>query len=136
VYVFIHDFGEQIRQQSLQPKREEYKAIGLHCLYFIAQWLAGTLYIPADHFYKFLSRSLSMLMLSRYVGESIVINDDIRIVVVGVKRNQVRLGIEAPLDVSVHRLEIYERIQNANNLDSDLAIDDDDYDYDDLNDEA
>ncbi len=53
-----------------------------------------------------------MLNLARYVGQTIIIGDDIRIVVVSIKRNQVCLGIEAPPDVSVHREEIYERIQN------------------------
>lgn len=78
-----------------------------------------------------------MLILTRRVGETIIIGDDIRIVVVDIKQNQIRLGIEAPLDVSVHRLEIYERIKNKENGASDLKIDDDNYDYDDVrNDEA
>lgn len=52
-----------------------------------------------------------MLVLTRRNTESIVINDDIRVTVLGVKGNQVRLGIEAPRDVSVHREEIQNRIQ-------------------------
>ena len=52
-----------------------------------------------------------MLILTRRVGESIVIGDDISISVLGVKGSQVRLGIDAPKDVSVHREEIYQRIQ-------------------------
>ncbi|MEM1262367.1 MAG: carbon storage regulator CsrA [Pseudomonadota bacterium] len=52
-----------------------------------------------------------MLILTRRVGESVVIDDDITVTVLGVKGNQVRLGIRAPRDVSVHRQEIFERIQ-------------------------
>lgn len=52
-----------------------------------------------------------MLILTRRVGETIRINDDISVTVLGVKGSQVRLGIEAPEGVAVHREEIFERIQ-------------------------
>jgi carbon storage regulator len=52
-----------------------------------------------------------MLILTRRVGETIRIGDDVTIAVVGVKGNQVRIGIEAPKDVAVHREEIFERIK-------------------------
>lgn len=52
-----------------------------------------------------------MLILTRKIGEKVRIGDDIELVVLGVKGNQVRLGVEAPKDVSVHREEIYQRIQ-------------------------
>ena len=52
-----------------------------------------------------------MLILTRRIGESVMIGDDIKITVLGVKGNQVRLGIEAPQDVSVYREEIYQHIQ-------------------------
>ena len=52
-----------------------------------------------------------MLILTRKVGETIRINDDISVTVLGVKGSQVRLGIEAPEGVAVHREEIFERIQ-------------------------
>lgn len=52
-----------------------------------------------------------MLILTRRVGETIRINDDISVTVLGVKGMQVRLGIDAPEGVAVHREEIYERIQ-------------------------
>lgn len=52
-----------------------------------------------------------MLILTRRVGETFIIGDDIRITVCSVRNGQVRIGIEAPKDVSIHRKEVYERIQ-------------------------
>ena len=52
-----------------------------------------------------------MLILTRRVGESIMIGDDTKVVVLSVQGSQVRVGIAAPQDVTVHREEIYERIQ-------------------------
>jgi len=52
-----------------------------------------------------------MLILTRKPGESIVIGDNVTITVLGVRGNQVRLGVEAPIEISVHREEIYHRIQ-------------------------
>lgn len=52
-----------------------------------------------------------MLILTRRVGETLVVGDDVTVTVLGMKGNQVRLGVNAPKDVSVHREEIYQRIQ-------------------------
>ena len=52
-----------------------------------------------------------MLILTRKIGEAVKIGDDIEVSIIGVKGNQVRLGINAPNDVAVHREEIYERIK-------------------------
>ncbi|MCX4189422.1 carbon storage regulator CsrA [Methylophaga sp. OBS3] len=52
-----------------------------------------------------------MLILTRRVGESLIIGDDVVVNVLGVKGNQVRIGVDAPKDVTVHREEIYDRIQ-------------------------
>ena len=55
-----------------------------------------------------------MLALSRKAGESIIINNDIEIVVLDVKGEQVKIGINAPKSVPIYRKEIYEQIQQAN----------------------
>ncbi|MFW0084504.1 MAG: carbon storage regulator CsrA [Coxiella endosymbiont of Haemaphysalis japonica] len=52
-----------------------------------------------------------MLILTRRISESVIIGDSVKVTVLGVKGNQIRIGIEAPKDVSIHREEIYERIQ-------------------------
>ncbi len=52
-----------------------------------------------------------MLILTRRVGETLMIGDEVTVTVLGVKGNQVRIGVNAPKDVAVHREEIYDRIR-------------------------
>lgn len=52
-----------------------------------------------------------MLLLTRRVGETLMVGDDVTVTVLGVKGNQVRIGVNAPKEVAVHREEIYQRIQ-------------------------
>jgi carbon storage regulator len=51
-----------------------------------------------------------MLILTRRVGESLIISDDMKVTVLGIKGNQIRIGVSAPREVAVHREEIYNRI--------------------------
>lgn len=53
-----------------------------------------------------------MLILTRRVGETLMVGDEVTVTVLGVKGNQVRIGVNAPKDVAVHREEIYQRIQH------------------------
>lgn len=62
-----------------------------------------------------------MLILSRRTDESIVIGDEVTVTILSVKGKQVRIGINAPPDVSVHREEIYQRIQSGDDTEESVA---------------
>ena len=64
-----------------------------------------------------------MLILTRRVGETLMIGDEVTVTVLGVKGNQVRIGVNAPRDVAVHREEIYDRIKQEQLADPDAADD-------------
>lgn len=79
-----------------------------------------------------------MLILTRRVGETLMIGDEVSVTVLGVKGNQVRLGVNAPKDIAVHREEIYQRIQHERSMQAHMShleqgnfappsFDDDDY---------
>lgn len=53
-----------------------------------------------------------MLILTRRIGEILMVGDDVKVIVLGIAGNQVRIGVEAPKELAVHREEVYQRIQN------------------------
>ena len=67
------------------------------------------------------TRSTNMLILTRRVGETVMIGNEVTVTVLGVKGNQVRIGVNAPKDVAVHREEIYERIKREEDHDGRTA---------------
>lgn len=64
-----------------------------------------------------------MLILTRRIGEVLIIGNDVKITVLGVRGHQVRIGVDAPKDVSVHRKEIYDQVQQTGNSNDDSETD-------------
>ncbi len=62
-----------------------------------------------------------MLILTRRIGEALMIGDEVTVTVLGVKGNQVRIGVTAPKDVAVHRQEVYEKIRKESGVDAQVA---------------
>jgi carbon storage regulator len=63
-----------------------------------------------------IQRGMMMLILTRYAGETVMIGDDVKVTIIKVKGNMVRIGIAAPKQIEVHREEVYERIQTERTL--------------------
>ena len=76
------------------------------------EWSMSTARPRFRALYRHPTRNMEMLILTRRIGETLMIGDDTEVTVIGVKGNQIRLGVTAPKDVAVHREEIYQRIQN------------------------
>ncbi len=70
-----------------------------------------------------------MLILTRKIGETLVVGDNVKIKVLGVKGNQVRIGIEAPEEVKVHRKEIFDKIAAGIKPKKDIKTDDEEMSY-------
>ena len=64
-----------------------------------------------------------MLVLARKVGEKIILNDNIEIIVLDANPNSVRIGVNAPKNVSVYREELYKEIKNTNKNSNDMSVD-------------
>ena len=73
-----------------------------------------------------MQRGLVMLILTRRVCETLMVGDEVKVTVLGVKGNQVRIGVNAPKEVAVHREEVYDRIKNEESKGGEAEGGDDD----------
>jgi carbon storage regulator len=72
---------------------------------------------------KYVNKEIVMLILTRRIGETLMVGDDVTITVLGVRGNQVRIGVNAPRRVAVHREEIYQRIRKEEEEERELFED-------------
>jgi carbon storage regulator len=87
---------------------------------------SGAWYLPPQQLRFKKGLKMGYLVLTRSVGQKIIIGDDIEVTITGVKCNQARIAVKAPKNITVHREEIYERIQREKSLNKQGKYEDED----------